>query len=76
MNNMDKIFGTVSNSLGVDKSDLKNAVSSGSTEKLMSMLSVDQAQKLNRMLSDKAATKKLLESEQVQQLIRKLSEDK
>ncbi len=76
MDNMDKLLGTVSNKLGVDKSALQNAVASGSTDKLMSALSADQAQKLNRLLSDKAATQRLLQSEQVQQLIKKLSEGK
>ncbi len=76
MGNMDKMMGIVSGKLGVDKSALENAVASGSTDKLMSVLNVEQAQKLNKLLSDKAATKKLLESAQVQQLIKKLSEGK
>lgn len=76
MSNIDKMLGTVSSKLGVDKVALERAVSSGSAEKLMSALSAEQAQQLNRLLSDKAATKRLLESEQVQQLIRKLSEGK
>lgn len=75
-NNMEKMLGNVSGKLGVDKSTLKNAIQSGSTETLMSALSPDQAQMLNKLLSDKAATERLLQSEQIQKLIKQMSEGK
>ncbi len=75
-NNMDKMLGTVSGKLGVDKAALKNAVESGSAEKLMNALGPEQSAQLNKLLSDKEATRKLMQSEQVQKLIKKLSEGK
>lgn len=75
-NNMDKMLGTVSGKLGVDKAALKNAVESGSAEKLMNALGPEQSAQLNELLSDKEATRKLMQSEQVQKLIKKLSEGK
>ena len=75
MNNMKNMMGALSNKLGVDQSTITEAMNSGSTEKLMSALSPQDAAKLKSILSDKAATQKLLQSEQVQKLIKKLSEE-
>ncbi len=75
-NNMKNMVGALSNKLGVDESAITDAMSSGSTEKLLSALSPQDAMKLKSLLSDKAATKKLMQSEQVQKLIKKLSEGK
>ena len=74
-NNMKNMMGALSNNLGVDQSTITEAMNSGSTEKLMSALSPQDAAKLKSILSDKAATQKLLQSEQVQKLIKKLSEE-
>lgn len=74
-NNMKNMMGALSNKLGVDQSTITEAMNSGSTEKLMSALSPQDAAKLKSILSDKAATQKLLQSEQVQKLIKKLSEE-
>ena len=75
-NNMKNMVGALSNKLGVDESTITDAMSSGSTEKLLSALSPQDAMKLKSLLSDKAATQKLMQSEQVQKLIKKLSEGK
>jgi len=75
-NNMKNMVGALSNKLGVDESTITDAMSSGSTEKLLSALSPQDAMKLKSVLSDKAATQKLMQSEQVQKLIKKLSEGK
>ncbi|MBQ2705024.1 MAG: hypothetical protein IJF58_05695 [Clostridia bacterium] len=75
-NNMKNMVGALSNKLGVDESAITDAMSSGSTEKLLSALSPQDAMKLKSLLSDKAATQKLMQSEQVQKLIKKLSEGK
>lgn len=74
MNNMHKMVGAISDKLGVDESTITDAMNSGSTEKLLSALSPQDAEKLKSVLSDKAATQKLLQSEQVQRLIKKLAE--
>ena len=74
-NNMKNMMGALSNKLGVDQSTITEAMNSGSTEKLMAALSPQDAAKLKGILSDKAATQKLLQSEQVQNLIKKLSEE-
>ncbi len=74
-NNMKNMMGALSNKLGVDQSTITEAMNSGSTEKLMAALSPQDAAKLKGILSDKAATQKLLQSEQVQKLIKKLSEE-
>ncbi len=75
-NNMKNMVGALSSKLGVDESTITDAMSSGSTEKLLSALSPQEAMKLKSLLSDKAATQKLMQSEQVQKLIKKLSEGK
>ena len=74
MNNMNKMIEVISDRLGVDKATLSDAANSGSADKLLSALSPQDAEKLRSMLSDKAATQKLLQSERVQKLIKKLSE--
>ena len=75
-NNMKNMVGALSSKLGVEESTITDAMSSGSAEKLLSALSPQDAMKLKSMLSDKAVTQKLMQSEQVQKLIKKLSEGK
>ncbi len=73
-NNMKNMMGVLSDKLGLDPKTVQDAVTSGSADKLMSSLSPQDAAKLKRLLSDKAATEKLMQSEQVKKLIKKLSE--
>jgi len=75
-NNMKNMLGTLSNKLGVDQATITDAVSSGSPEKLFASMNPQDVAKLKSVLSDKAATQKLMQSEQVQNLIKKLSEGK
>ena len=75
-NNIKNMLGALSSKLGVDESTITDAMSSGSTEKLLSSLSPQDAMKLKSVLSDKVATQKLMQSEQVQKFIKKLSEGK
>ena len=56
--------------------NMENKTIHDKNEKLLSALSPQDAMKLKSLLSDKAATQKLMQSEQVQKLIKKLSEGK
>ncbi len=73
-NNMKNMMGVLSDKLGLDPKTVQDALSSGSADKLMSSLSPQDAAKLRKILSDKATTEKIMQSEQVKKLIKKLSE--
>lgn len=61
---------------GVDKTTLQSAAQGGDIDKLLSRLSPAQARSLQRILSDKNATKELLSTPQAQKLLMKIIGDK
>lgn len=61
---------------GVDKNTLQSAAQGGDIDKLLSRLSPAQARSLQRILSDKNATKELLSTPQAQKLLMKIIGDK
>ncbi len=67
-----EIMKNLSKSLGQNPEDMKNNAQQGNLEALMKNLSPEQKKKVNSVLNNPEATKKLLENPQVQALIRKL----
>jgi len=61
---------------GVDRSTLQNAAQGGDIEKMLSKLSPAQARSLQKILSDKNATKQLLSTPQAQKLLMKILGEK
>ena len=57
---------------GVDKTTLQNAAQGGSIDTLLSRLSPAQARSLQKILSDKNATRELLSTPQAQKLLMKI----
>ncbi len=60
---------------GSDAQKLKGAASRGDFNQILASLNKQDAAKLNQLLSDKAATEKLLSSPQAQQLLKALMKD-
>ena len=61
---------------GVDQSTLKSAAQGGSVDALLSRLSPAQAKSLQKILSDKNATRELLSTPQAQRLLMKILGEK
>lgn len=61
---------------GVDKTTLQSAAQDGNVDKMLSKLSPAQAKSLQRILSDKAATRELLSTPQAQKLLMKILGEK
>ena len=57
---------------GVDKSTIQNAAQDGNVDKMLSKLSPAQAKSLQKILSDKNATRELLSTPQAQKLLMKI----
>lgn len=75
-NNLNDIIGEVSKQAGVNSDTIKNGINSGSIDKVLSGLKPSDAKKLQEVLNNKAALNKLMQTEQAQQLIKKLFEGK
>ncbi len=73
-NDMNNMINALSDKLGVDRQTVSNAVNSRSAEGLLSALNPKDADKLSRILNDEEATRRILQSDKVQKLIKKLSE--
>ena len=74
--NVDNLLKSVSNKLGKNPEDLKNASQSGKMENLLNNLNPNDAQKIQKILSDKNAANKILSTPQAQSLIKQLLGDK
>lgn len=61
---------------GVDKTTLQNAAQDGNIDKMISKLSPAQAKSLQKILSDKNATRELLSTPQAQKLLMKILGEK
>lgn len=72
MDNTDKLINSVSEKMGADPEKLKSAISSGSVDNVLAGLKPEDAQQIRRVLSDKAATERIMKSPKVQELMKKL----
>ncbi|HHZ05926.1 MAG TPA: hypothetical protein GX401_03965 [Clostridiales bacterium] len=75
-NNMDNLLNTLSQRLGTSPEALQQAVQKNNMGKLLGNMDKAQADKLQKILSDKEASKKLLDSPQAKALLKKLMGDK
>ncbi|HHW46678.1 MAG TPA: hypothetical protein GXX17_07245 [Clostridiales bacterium] len=66
----------VSDKLGADTDQLKDAVRQGKIDNILNNLSASDSQKIKQILSDKAAVNRLLSTPQAQMLLKKLLKDK
>ena len=73
---LSQMLGMLSGKTGVDGEKIQSAVRSGSMDDILKNLKPADAQKLQRVLSDKASAERLLKTEQAQQLLKKLLEGK
>jgi hypothetical protein len=76
MDNTDKLINSVSEKMGADPEKLKSAISSGSVDNVLAGLKPEDAQQIRRVLSDKAATERIMKSPKVQELMKKLMGNK
>lgn len=63
----------LSKKLGQSPAEIKESAQSGNIQGLLSKMNPEQREKVNSLLSNPEATKKLMENPQVQALIKKLS---
>ena len=73
--NLENLLNSVSEKLGKSPEELKKATQSGNIENLLGGLNQNDAQKIQKVLSDKNIANKLLASPQAQSLIKKLLGD-
>ncbi len=76
MNNQENLINSAAKHLGTSPDAIKSAVQSGSVENLLGNMKPEEAEKLKRFMSDRAATEKLMNSPQVQELMKKLMGNK
>lgn len=69
-----RMLDALSGKTGMDGRELQSAAQSGSVDDILKRLKPDDAQKLRRVLSDKAAAQRLLQTEQARRLLKKLME--
>lgn len=74
--NIENLLKSVSNKLGKTPEELKKASETGKVNDLLGSLRPTEAQKIQKVLSDKNAANKILSSSQAQNLIKKLLGDK
>ena len=74
--NFENLFKSVSDKLGKSPEELKKASETGNIENLLGNLRPNDAQKIQKILSDKNAANKILSTPQAQSLIKKLLGDK
>lgn len=72
-NNQNDILRMLSAKLGQSPDSIKESARSGNLDSLLGSMSPQQKEKVNALLSNPEATKKLMENPQVQALIKKLS---
>ena len=74
--NFENLLNSVADKLGKSPDELKKASQSGNVANLLGNLKPDDAQKIQKVLSDKNAANKILSTPQAQSLIKKLLGDK
>lgn len=73
---VENLLKKVSSHLGKTPQEMENAVKQGNLTQTLNNLSSSDAQKIQKVLSDKNAASKLLSTPQAQQMIKKLLGDK
>ena len=73
--NFENLLKSVSDKLGKSPEELKKASETGNIENLLGNLRPNDAQKIQKILSDKNAANKILSTPQAQSLIKKLLGD-
>ena len=74
--NFENLLKSESDKLGKSPEELKKASETGNIENLLGNLRPNDAQKIQKILSDKNAANKILSTPQAQSLIKKLLGDK
>ena len=75
-NNLENLINTISQKLGADPNKLKDAAQNGNINDVIKNLKPQDAEKIQKILSDKNATSKLLSSPKAQQLLKRFMGDK
>ena len=75
-NNLENLINTISKKLGTDPNKLKDAAQNGNVNDIIKNLNQKDAEKIQKILSDKNATSKLLSTKKAQQLLKKFMGDK
>ena len=75
-NEFDNIINTISKKLGAEPDKLKEAAQKGNVNEVIKNLKPQDAEKIQKILSDKDATKKLLSTPKAQQLLKKFMGEK
>lgn len=73
---LQKLLNTVSKRLGTNPQQLRNAAETGKIQESIGNISKKDADKIQKILSDKDATSKLLSTPKAQQLLKKLMGEK
>ncbi len=73
---INNLLNSVSQKLGKSSEEVKRAAENKDISSLLSKMDSKDAQKIQKVLSDKSATEKILSSPQAQALIKKLLGDK
>lgn len=73
---LNKMIKQASQKTRADPKKLEQAISSNSLESVLNNLKPEDADKLQKLLSDKAATERMLKSPQAQMLLKKFLENK
>ncbi len=73
---LNKMIREASQKAGADPKKMENALSSNSLDSVLKNLKPSDASKLQQVLSDKAATERMLKSPQAQMLLKKFLENK
>ncbi len=72
---LDRLADIAGQQLNTSPQQLKNAVQNGNIQNILSKMPPSQAQQIQKILSDETAAKKLLDSPQARELIRRLSKN-
>ncbi len=75
-NNLENLINTISQKLGADPNKLKDAAQNGKVNDIIKNLNQKDAEKIQKILSDKDAASKLLSTPKAQQLLKKFMGDK
>lgn len=73
---LDQLVQQISQKMGTDPDKLRTSAQKGDVSQVLSGLSQEDAQKVQKILSDKDAQEKLLATPQAQMLLKKLLEGK
>lgn len=75
-NNLENLINTISQKLGADPNKLKDAAQNGNVNDIIKNLNQKDAEKIQKILSDKDAASKLLSTPKAQQLLKRFMGDK